>query len=341
MSELRYDPVKRSWVIIASERGLRPNHFIKREVLPSPKSCPFCPGFEHHTPPEIMRVADPESPGGKGWRVRVVPNKFPALTIERSPVRMGKGLYDVVDGFGAHEVIIETPREEQQMADLSLDHLRDVFFVYRERLSDLMHDQRFRSILLFKNHGSEAGASLPHSHSQLIAMPVSPNMIITQLASSLDYFTRKERCLFCDLLAQEMADRERVVLSTERFVVYAPFASSFPFELRIFPKTHLHDYARVDEEHLRHFAAVVKETLLRLRRVLNDPPFNFILHTSPPTTRRPGKPEYWGSIERDFHWHLELTPRLTKIAGFEWGTGFYINPTAPEEAARYMREALP
>ncbi len=337
MSELRYDPVKRSWVIIAAERILRPTMQLRRESLPSPGGgCPFCPGNEDKTPPEIRLLPEP---GGKGWRVRVVPNKFPALAVETHPQRMGRGLYDVVTGFGAHEVIIETPRHDQQMVDLPLDHLRDVFLVYRERLADLMRDERFRYIMIFKNHLSEAGATLEHPHTQMIGMPVTPNMIATELLSSREYYSHKERCLFCDIVAQEMAENERLVSQGERFVVYTPFASSFPFELRIVPRQHGHDFTLADDETLRHLAATVKETLARLRKVLNDPPFNFIIHTSPPTNRRAGKPEYWGSIDRDYHWHMELVPRLTKIAGFEWGTGFYINPVRPEEAARALREA--
>ncbi|UCG39671.1 MAG: galactose-1-phosphate uridylyltransferase [bacterium] len=343
MSELRYDPVRKTWVIIATERGMRPTH-IQRPETPlhavSRAVCPFCPGNEGRTPPEILAIRNPGTqPNSPGWKVRVIPNKFPALTIESPQKRYGKGIYDVVSGFGAHEVIVETPNDQEQMADFTIAHMRDVFSVFRDRLADLMKDHRFRYIMIFKNYGSEAGATLCHSHSQIIAIPVTPSLVTVELNSVRDYYMRKERCMMCDIIHQELEDGERIVINEERFVVFAPFASSFPFELRIAPKTHNHDFSVLDEDHLQHFAAVVKETLLRLRKVLNDPPYNFILHTAPPVTRRPGKPEYWTSISSDYHWHLELIPRMTMIAGFEWGTGFQINPTSPEDAARFLREA--
>jgi len=343
MSELRYDPMRKTWVIIATERGMRPINVQRREHVRNSTTemvCPFCPGNENRTPPEIMAIRDPGSPpNGPGWKVRVIPNKFPALTIESPQERFGKGIYDVVSGFGAHEVIVETPDNTMQMADFSLSHLREVFGVYRSRLRDLMRDVRFRYIMIFKNHGSEAGASLCHSHSQLIAIPVTPSLVAIELASVRDYYRLKERCMMCDLIHQELEDGERMVINEEKFIVFAPFASNFPFELRIVPKKHNHDFSLVDDDTLVHLAAVVKEVLGRLRKVLDDPPYNFILHTAPPMTHRVGKPYYWSSIGDDYHWHLELIPRLTMIAGFEWGTGFQINPTSPEDASRFLREA--
>ncbi|UCF30656.1 MAG: galactose-1-phosphate uridylyltransferase [bacterium] len=343
MSELRYDPIKQTWVIIATERAVRPTHFHRREEMVGEitcKTCPFCPGNEGRTPPEIMAIREPDTAANTpGWKVRVIPNKFPALSIESSRKRYGRGIYDVVSGFGAHEVIVETPEDSLQMVDFSLQQLRDVFFVYRERLKDLKRDERLRYIMIFKNYGLEAGASLFHSHSQIIGIPVTPNMVATELVSTREYYSLKERCMMCDILDQEVQEGERVVINQEKFIVYTPFASSFPFELRIVPKGHSHDFGLTDEDTLRHFASVVKEVLQRLRKVLNDPPYNFILHTSPPQTRRPGKPDYWASIENDFHWHLELIPRMTMLAGFEWGTGFHINPTSPEDAAGFLRDA--
>ncbi len=343
MSELRYDPMRKTWVIIATERGMRPLNVQRREqarIQTAETVCPFCPGNEGRTPPEILAIRDPGSPpNGPGWKVRVIPNKFPALTIETPQERYGKGIYDVVSGFGAHEVIVETPDNTMQMADFSLSHLQDVFGVYRSRLRDLMRDVRFRYIMIFKNHGSEAGASLCHSHSQLIAIPVTPSLVAIELASLRDYYRLKERCMMCDLVHQELEAEERIVLDEEKFVVFTPFASNFPFELRIVPKKHSHDFSLVDDDTLAHFSLVIKEVLARLRKVLDDPPYNFILHTAPPMTHRVGKPYYWSSIEDDYHWHLELVPRLTMIAGFEWGTGFQINPTSPEDASRFLREA--
>ncbi|MBN2720439.1 MAG: galactose-1-phosphate uridylyltransferase [Proteobacteria bacterium] len=343
MSELRYDPMKKAWVIIATERGVRPVNVQKREHLRSCASeaaCPFCPGNENRTPPEILAIRDPGSrPNGPGWRIRVLPNKFPALTIESPLERYGEGIYDVVSGFGAHEVVVETPDNLEQMADFSVGHLQDVFGVYRSRLRDLMKDQRFRYIMIFKNHGTEAGASLFHSHSQIIALPVTPNLVAVELASTRDYFQLKERCMLCDIIHQELEDQARIVLVEEKFIVFTPFASSFPYELRVVPRRHSHDFSLVDDDTLAHLAFAIKEVLTLLRKELDDPPFNLILHTAPPFTHRAGKPYYWSSIESDFHWYLELVPRLTMIAGFEWGTGFQINPTSPEDAARFLRES--
>jgi UDPglucose--hexose-1-phosphate uridylyltransferase len=328
MSELRYDPLKQTWVIIASERAIRPIHYQRWEdpaMAAGARACPFCPGKEDRTPPEIFAIRESgTAPNKPGWSVRVIPNKFPALAIESPQERRGRGIYDEVSGFGAHEVIVETPDDSLQMADFDLKQLRDVFFVYRERLKDLMRDDRLRYILLFKNYGVEAGASVCHSHSQIIGMPVTPNMVATELASCRDYYSRKERCLMCDIISQEVMEGGRVVINEEKFIVFAPFASSFPFQLNVVPKAHNHDFSTMD----------------RLKKVLNDPPYNCILHTSPPQIKRPEKPDYWGSIKMDYHWYLELIPRMTMLAGFEWGTGFHINPTSPEDAATFLRDMV-
>jgi UDPglucose--hexose-1-phosphate uridylyltransferase len=205
----------------------------------------------------------------------------------------------------------------------------------------LRKDPRFRYVLLFKNYGLEAGDSIPHSHSQLIAVPVTPPVAVTELSVCREYYERKERCLMCDLLQQERSEGKRVVRDAGDFLVFAPYASRFPFELRIAPLRHCHDFALMTDQEFFPLAETLKDTLLRLRAVLRDPPYNFVLHNSPPLHLRLGKPGYWGSLPYDYHWHLELVPRLTKIAGFEWGTGFYMNPTPPEEAARFLREADP
>jgi UDPglucose--hexose-1-phosphate uridylyltransferase len=339
MSELRWDPLKMTWVIINNERGRRPRDFIMEREKVTISACPFCYGQEDKTTNEIFALRPPGSlPDTPGWRVRVIPNKFPALRIEGSLDKRGVGLYDVMNGIGAHEVIIETPDHERSMAELSPAEIVDVFRAYRARLLDLRRDPRFRYILIFKNHGLEAGASIPHSHSQLIAVPVTPPVAATELTVCREYFERKERCLLCDLLRQEQGNGAGVVRDDGNFLVFAPFASRFPFELRIVPFRHSHDFALLTDQELLLLAEAVKDTLLRLRTVLRDPPYNFVLHNTPPLHLRLGKPGYWGSLPYDYHWHIELVPRLTKIAGFEWGTGFYINPTPPEEAAQFLRE---
>ncbi len=339
MSELRHDPVQRRWVIVAVERARRPTDFKKENnVGNNPTVCPFCDGNEDKTPPEITAIRPAyTSPNSSGWSIRVIPNKFPALSVEGDSGRKGLGIFDMMNGIGAHEVIIETPDHNMHMADMPIEHLFEVCKIYRERIKDLHKDTRLRYVLIFKNHGETAGASLAHPHTQLIATPITPRTISTELDSARDHYMAKERCLFCDIMNQELALGERIVLTTERFVVMEPYASRFPFETWILPRVHSHDYAQSSDELIFAFAEVLRETLHRLKVALDDPPFNFVLHTSPNAVTRPGKENYWKTLPHDWHWHLEIIPRLTKVAGFEWGTGFYINPTPPEVAAEYLR----
>lgn len=338
VSELRWDPVKLIWVIITNERGSEPRDFVHEREQVSMTTCPFCYGQEERTTKEVFALRDPgKLPDTPDWRVRVIPNKFPALRIEGELNKRGVGLYDVMNGIGAHEVIIENPDHDRSLAELTLPEIIDVLHAYRARLLDLRRDPRFRFILLYKNHGVEAGAGIPHSHSQIIALPITPSVTTTELTVCRDYFADKERCLVCDIVKQESASGERVVRDTDDYLVYAPFASCFPFELRIIPKNHSHDFGLIPDEDLAPLAETLKDTLLRLRKVLHDPPYNFVLHNAPPMHLRLGKPAYWGSLPYDYHWHIEIVPRLTKIVGFEWGTGFHMNPTPPEAAARFLR----
>jgi UDPglucose--hexose-1-phosphate uridylyltransferase len=339
MSELRWDPLKLHWVIIATDRGRRPRDF---QVEPEEKemtSCPFCYGNEDKTPREIFAIRPSGPADSPNWKVRVIPNKYPALRIEGEIRSRGYGIYDVMNGIGAHEVIIETPQHDKGFADLSVAEITDVLRAYRARYLDLRRDFRFRYMVLFKNHGVRAGATLAHSHSQLIAVPLTPPVAATELRICREFYQSKERCIFCDLIDFELTSGDRVVKEFSNFVSVTPYASCFPFELRLYPKRHSHDFALMDDGQLGELAVAMKDMLLRLKRVLKDPPYNFILHTAPPQQPRLGKPDYWGSLEYDYHWHIELVPRLTQIAGFEWGTGFYINPTSPEDAAAFLREA--
>ncbi|HHS51154.1 MAG TPA: DUF4931 domain-containing protein [candidate division Zixibacteria bacterium] len=339
MSEFRHDPVQKRWVIVAIERARRPMDFKKENnVSPKPTVCPFCDGNEDKTPPEIIALRP--SGGAKdspGWDIRVIPNKFPALAVEGDLGRRGLGIFDMMNGIGAHEVIIETPDHDAHMGDLPDEHLFEICKIYRDRISDLYKDSRLRYALIFKNHGETAGASLAHPHTQLIATPITPRTISAELDSAREHFLAKERCLFCDIMNQELAMQDRIVHADERFVVLEPYASRFPFETWILPRVHSHDYTLSPDNIIRGFAEVLGDTLRRLKVALNDPPFNFVLHTAPNVTVRPGKENYWKTLPYDWHWHLEIIPRLTKVAGFEWGTGFYINPTPPEVAAEYLR----
>jgi UDPglucose--hexose-1-phosphate uridylyltransferase len=337
-SELRKDPVLDRWVIIAASRGKRPTDFASPPEPDKSAGCPFCGGNETKTPPEIAAArAAGTGPNTPGWEVRVVQNKFPALTIEASLRRSGIGLMDRMGGFGAHEVIIETPRHDEDLALAPVDHIDTVFQMYRARLEDLRRDPRFRHILIFRNYRSAAGASLSHPHSQLIALPIVPLLVKEKLNAAQAYFRHKERCIFCDLLEQELTMPDRVVVENEDFVVLSPFAARSPFELMILPRRHMHDFTLMTSAEQHSFADIMKDVLMRYRNILNDPAYNMMLQTAPNIVTRPGHPEYWGTLMADYHWHVELMPRVTKTAGFEWGTGFYINPVSPEKATMYLR----
>jgi len=265
---------------------------------------------------------------GPGWYVRVIPNKFPALRIEGDLERRGQGLYDLMNGIGAHEVIVESPDHDANLGTLPLAAVEHVVTAYRERILDLRRDARFRSVIVFKNHGPEAGASLAHSHSQLIATPVVPLIVAEEVQQARAYYDYRERCLFCDILRQELEERHRLVAESEHVVAFAPFAARFPFETWILPRRHAAAFEHANAPQLRDLATMLRTVLGRLARAVDDPPYNLILHSAP-----------FGSAESpSYHWHLEITPKLTAAAGFELGSGFHINPMPPEDAARILRE---
>ncbi|MFZ5433750.1 MAG: DUF4931 domain-containing protein [Calditrichota bacterium] len=340
MPELRHDPLHRRWVIIASERARRPSEF-EVEVTQQPADfCPFCPCNEDKTPPEIFAVRDGFSaPNSPGWSLRVVANKYPALRIEGDLERSADGLYDRMNGVGAHEVVIETPDHFRHMADQPPAHLARVIRAYRERLIDLRKDTRFLYVTIFRNYGELAGATLSHPHSQLIAMPIVPRVLEIQLTSALEHYQHRERCLICDMVRQERESGARIVLETDKFVVFTPYASRSPFEVFIAPIQHQHDLVEVSDGDTEALSLVLTETLKKIRSALNDPPFNFIIHNSPNLKSRSIWIEKFPWIVEGYHWHLSIVPRLTRTAGFEWGTGFDINPTPPEMAAEYLRRA--
>jgi UDPglucose--hexose-1-phosphate uridylyltransferase len=333
MPELRKDPVVGRWVIISTERSRRPTNFAAGTHQKSGGFCPFCPGNEDKTPPEVYAIRPRGGPAnGGGWTVRVVPNKFPALQIEGGLDRRGEGLYDRMNGIGAHEVIIETPDHQMDLADLSPEHIRDVLLAYRERILDLSRDRRLRYVLIFKNHGASAGATLEHTHSQLIATPIIPRFLQEELEGSRRYYDLKERCVFCDIVQQESesGNGRRVVSMTDAFVALEPFAPRFPFETWILPRRHDASFQSTPDaanEYLE-LANLLRDTLRRLNRALDRPPFNFVLHSAPVSDE---DLEY-------YHWHIEIMPHLTQVAGFEMGSGFHINPTPPEDAAQYLRQ---
>jgi UDPglucose--hexose-1-phosphate uridylyltransferase len=329
MPELRRDPVVGRWVIISTERARRPSDFTSPPPEPRRGPCVFCAGQESRTPDEVWAVRPADSPPNTpGWLVRVVPNKFPALRIEGDLEPSGEGLYDRMNGVGAHEVVIEAPEHEASIAALPASHVAEILRAYRERMLDLAKDPRLEYVMVFKNQGEPAGASLEHAHSQLIATPIVPIMVVEELSGGLQHFRIKHRCIWCDIVRQERQGGGRVVLERGGFIALAPFAPRFPFETWILPVSHRSAYEETPGGELLPLAAFLSEVLGRMSRTLGNPPYNIMLHSAPLRS---------GALDH-FHWHLEIIPKLTRVAGFEWGTGFFINPTPPEEAARYLRD---
>ncbi|MGB9695287.1 MAG: galactose-1-phosphate uridylyltransferase [Caldisericaceae bacterium] len=331
MPELRRDPTTDKWVIIATERAARPNDF-KQEEEPAAGSanCPFCEGNEAKTPPEITSVRkDGSLPNGPGWEVRVIPNKFPALKIEGEENRHGNGVYDEMNGIGAHEIIIESPNHSDSLETLPIEHIGKIIWIFKERLLDLRKDSRLRYILVFKNKGKRAGASLEHSHSQLIATPVLPDLVKNELNVASRYYGFKERCVYCDIIDQEKYEDKRVILENDLFIAITPFASIVPFEVMILPKEHCSDFGQIKLSSVNSLAEILQNSLRLINKVVPNVAYNFYIHTSPLDDLM--LPHY--------HWHIEILPRLTHTAGFEWGSGLYINPMPPEQAAAFLKEA--
>jgi UDPglucose--hexose-1-phosphate uridylyltransferase len=328
--ELRKDPITGRWVIVATDRAKRPSDFARQSFAPSAgRICPFCPGFETKTPPEILTFGRNGSGRQSEWSLRVIPNKFPALRVEGELNREGDGLYDKITGIGAHEVIIETPDHMGTLSTVPEKRVEDLFWAFRDRLVDLKKDTRLRYILLFKNHGEAAGMTLEHTHSQLIALPVVPKRVQEELDGASRHYQFKERCVFCDIVRQERSDAERIIVETDHFLAFAPYASRFPFETWVLPKRHMSHFDTCDVTEMQNLASVMQRVLRKYDQTLEKPAYNFVLHTSPVQD---------GPLAH-YHWHIELIPKLTRVAGFEWGSGFYINPTPPEEAAGFLRES--
>jgi len=328
MPELRKDPILNRWVIISPDRGKRPQDFPVPAKKQHKGSCPFCHGNEKSTPPEILAFRPENSPpNSTDWTLRVVSNKFPALKIEGEMNRSDDGLYESMNGIGAHEVIIESPDHLVELDLLPVEKIEDTLRAFKLRILDLKKDPRFQYILIFKNHGEPAGATLEHTHCQLIALPIVPELVRGEIAGAEKYFDANQRCVFCDIIAQEQKTGLRIVNQNERFITLCPYAPRFPFEMWLLPKFHSDRFEECEAGDIFQLAELLKESLMKMRVALGQPSYNFILHTSPMN----------GNNGRHYHWHIEIMPKLTKMAGFEQGTGFYINPVLPEVAAETLR----
>ncbi|RJO64049.1 MAG: galactose-1-phosphate uridylyltransferase [Candidatus Omnitrophota bacterium] len=331
MSELRRDPLVGRWVIVSTDNPTLPQGYEYEPHTWKGGTCPFCYGNESMTPPEIAVIREPGTGANtSGWHVRTVANKYPALQIEGDLNRTGVGIYDMSNGIGAHEVIIESPYHNKDLCDLLNPEIENVVSMYCQRALDLIKDRRFKCILVFRNFGPAAGASLEHPHTQIVALPMVPKNVKEELVGAHNYFDYRERCIFCDLLRQESQEKERIVVENKYFSAFCPFVSRFPFEIWILPKKHNCYFCHMTQDEIPALAAVLKEVLMKLKTVFPNLSYNMIIHSSPIN----------GEDNVDsYHWHIEIMPKLTRVAGFEWGTGFYVVLTPPEIAAKYLKEA--
>jgi UDPglucose--hexose-1-phosphate uridylyltransferase len=326
MAELRREPITRMWVVVTTDDPKGPSDYLAFKPPYQRQEtgglCPFCPGNEGTTPSETFSL--PRE--GGGWAVRVIPNKFPFFRIEGGFDRRPEGMYDVMEAIGAHEIVVEAPEHKQNFALMETHQIEKVLLAYRERLIDLKKDKRFQQFLILKNY---PGVFNRHPHSHIMAMPVIPRRIDEEIWGTIDYYQRKERCIFCDIIKEEIMMKKRVVLETVHFLVFSPFASRFPFETWIIPKKHAPDFYQIGEEEMEDLSIAIQSLFTRFTRLLDDPPYSLVFHTSPIQGRfHPG----------EYHWHIETRLRIGLREGFEWGTGFFVNPTPPEDAARYLRD---
>lgn len=342
MSELRKDLVSGRWVIIATERSKRPDDFRPadgRGAEAGPRGfCPFCEGSEVKTPPEIpTTLRRPETASDRpGWTVRVVPNKFPALNRGPASPKMTRGIFPWMEGRGVHEVVIENPDHGLELGDLPAAHIRDVLEVIRQRVRTIEEEFHYRYVQVFKNKGREAGASLSHPHTQILATPIVPKRVKEEIYGADRLHRNFKECIFCRIVREEDAAKDRVVLRNDHFAVVTPFASRFPFEMAVYPARHSPYFTGIAEEELASLAGTLKSLLTRLKQTVGDPPYNMVLHQAPNPAF---SVQAWPQMDLVYHWHLEIFPVLTKVAGFEWGTGFHINPVPPETAAGFLRAA--
>lgn len=327
MSHLRQNIITRDWVIVASDRGHRPNDFSSEprprpQVNPYEATCPFCPGNESLAAAELARL-----PRHGPWRVRVLRNKYPALVPEGDRVRRSEGIYRTMTGVGRHEVIVEHPRHDLMTATLPLADLEMVITAYRDRYREAHQDPRIESVILFKNHGRRAGTSLLHPHSQLAATPVVPNQVRIRVEEAIRYFDDTGECVFCRTLREELKDRERIVTETDHFVGFIPYAALSPYHSWIFPRRHMSSFDAISDREIRDLARNLRQVLAKMYHGLNNPDYNYSIRSMP---TRSGPTDY-------FHWYLTIIPRVTRTAGFELGSGMFINSASPEASAEFLR----
>ncbi|MDO8885877.1 galactose-1-phosphate uridylyltransferase [Candidatus Oleimmundimicrobium sp.] len=347
MPELRREPITGRWVVIATKRAKRPESFTQKQRKPVKlmANCPFCYGNEGMTPSEVLAFRPKGTkPNSSGWKVRVVPNKFPAFTMKseseiKTPIvptefedkQTGRQkeleIYSHRPALGVHEVIVSSPDHVKSLALLTEQEVELVIEAYCSRLLDIKKDSRIKQVLIIVNHGEEAGTSIEHPHSQLFGMPIIPPVVAEEISCADRYFRKTGQCVFCNILAEELKMAERIITESEYFLSFSPYASRQPFETWIVPKKHLANFELISLAEKKDFASILKSTLGKIYKGLDDPPYNFYLHTSP----------FQMDAKKFYHWHIEILPKLSIQAGFEMGSGIMINVVSPEEAAKFLR----
>lgn len=336
MHELRKDPLMNRWIAVLSD-SMAPGEYRPPEDEIKESECILCSGREKETPPEITAIrGNGSNPNEPGWLARVIPSFKPILHVEGDLGRRGVGMYDRMNSIGANEIIIETPEHNKAGGDIGFEQMIRVVSLYKERIIDLEKDLRLRYILIYKNSGREAGAAYSHPHSQIIATPVIPRRIKEELDGAKQYYSYKERCIFCDIIREELRHGQRVIFETKKFIAFCPYAQNSSFEFSIIPKKHSCAFQEINPEEMEDLALMLSTMLKKLGAILKNPPYNYIIHTAPNMIPRR---DHWHTLGEDFHWHIEVMPRLTRVSGFEWGSGFYVVTTSPEDAAKYLREA--
>ena len=331
MREFRKDVITGRWTIISTDRAKRPQPAVVENPSVESEPCPFCPGNEEQTPPEVLAYRSPNTPPNTpGWAVRVVPNKYPAVVNEDPGANHADGLHPSMRATGVHEVIIETSHHVKHMAQLGRQQIAAVLRAYRDRTLELNKDRRWRYVLIYKNQGAWAGATLEHAHSQIIALPEIPRTVVEEITGARSYFSSMGRCVYCAIIQQEVYDRDRHIAESERFIAFCPYAARFPYETWILPKNHAPSFECGDDAEYDELSRCLREILIRLDRALGHPALNYVIHSKP--IAEPASVYY--------HWHLEILPKITQVAGFEWGSGSFINPVAPEDAAHLLREVV-
>jgi UDPglucose--hexose-1-phosphate uridylyltransferase len=333
LPEYRKDIILDEWVIIATERAKRPENFKEQIIKVENKSlsvCPFDMGNEAMTPPESLRIDSFGNEVDKDgqWQIRVVPNKFPALVPNAQPFSKQYGPYMLMDGFGLHEVVVQSPEHITNISELSLRQMELLVSVYVKRLQAIKKDSRIESVVIMLNQGKEAGASLEHSHSQIFALPLTPPILMNEISRTRSYFNHNHRCAMCDIIDFEIKEDKRVVYENKEFLVLQPYASRNPFETWIIPKFHDSNFENISAQQAGLFAQCLKMLVDFFYLDLNNPPFNYYIHTGTLGSAKDSS---------HYHWHLELEPKLSIKAGFEIATGIDICITTPEYTAEYMK----